>query len=132
MLNEERVKLMTKMAAYEESEGKKNIAVASYFRGDYISLQILKSVISATIAFLLVFAMYIFYDFEIFMQDVYKVDLLGFGKKVLFIYFIVVAIYVCISYVVASYRYSKATKSLKNYYHNLKILASSYHGENER
>ena len=31
MLSEERIKLMTKMAAYEANEGKKNVAVSSYF-----------------------------------------------------------------------------------------------------
>ena len=31
MLNEERIKLMTKMAAYEADEGKKNVAIGNYF-----------------------------------------------------------------------------------------------------
>ena len=35
MLNKERVILMTKMASYEENEGRKDRAVMSYFRGDY-------------------------------------------------------------------------------------------------
>ena len=55
MLNEERIKLMTKMAAYEADEGKKNVAIGNYFRGDYIGLQVIKSIISATIAFVIVF-----------------------------------------------------------------------------
>ena len=55
MLNEERIKLMTKMAAYEADEGKKNVTIGNYFRGDYIGLQVIKSIISATIAFVIVF-----------------------------------------------------------------------------
>lgn len=51
MLNEERIKLMTKMACYEADEGRKNVAIGSYFRGDYIGLQVIKSIISATIAY---------------------------------------------------------------------------------
>ena len=35
MLNEERVVLMTKMASYEANEGKKSLAIGSYFRSDY-------------------------------------------------------------------------------------------------
>ena len=76
MLNEERVILMTKLASYEANDGKKNIAIGNYFRSDYIGWQVLKSIISATIAFVVVFAMYIFYDFEIFMMDIYKMDLI--------------------------------------------------------
>ena len=76
MLNEKRIILMTKMASYEANEGKKNVTIGSYFRSDYIGWQVLKSIISATIAFVVVFGMYIFYDFEVFMMDIYKMDLL--------------------------------------------------------
>ena len=49
MLNEERVILMTKLASYEANDGKRNVAIGSYFRSDYIGWQVLKSIISATI-----------------------------------------------------------------------------------
>ena len=65
MLNEERIRLMTRMACYEAGEGRKNVAIGNYFRGDYIGLQVIKSVISATIAYVILFAMFIFYDFEV-------------------------------------------------------------------
>ena len=126
MLNEERVILMTKLASYETNEGRKNVAIGNYFRSDYIGWQVLKSIISATIAFVVVFAMYIFYDFEIFMMDIYKMDLLEFGKKVLQIYLVVVGSYAVISYIVYAYRYSRARKSLRLYYMNLRKLASMY------
>lgn len=126
MLNEERVVLMTKMASYEAHEGKRCLAIGSYFRNDYIGWQVLKSIISATIAFVVVFAMYIFYDFEIFMMDIYKMDLLEFGKSVLKTYAVVIITYALISYVVYAYRYSKARKSLRLYYMNLRKLSGMY------
>lgn len=129
MLNEERIKLMTKMACYEADEGKKNVAIGSYFRGDYIGLQVIKSIISGTIAFVIVFAMYILYDFEIFMADIYKIDLLEFAKKVIIDYLIFTAVYALISYGVYTYRYTKARKSLKMYYNNLKKLSYLYDRE---
>ena len=55
MLNEERIKLMTKMASYEANEGKRNVSIGSYFRGDYISIQVIKSIFAATIAFAVCF-----------------------------------------------------------------------------
>ena len=55
MINESRVKLMTRLAVYEGGEGKKNMSIGSYFRGDYISVQVIRSVICGTAAFLLVF-----------------------------------------------------------------------------
>lgn len=132
MLNEERIRLMTRMASYEENEGKKNVSIGSYFRSDYISLQVLKSVISATIAFALLCGAVILYDLEVFMQDIYKEDLLAAGKKLLIYYIVFVAVYAVISYVVYSYRYNKARKSLRQYYNNLKQLSLLYEEENRK
>ena len=126
MINEDKVILMTKMAAYESGKGKHDITILNYFRGDYIGFQVLKAVIAATISFFLIFAVYIFYNFEIFMQDIYKMDLLSFGKSVIILYLCTVGAYGVISYVVYTYKYAKAKKSLKCYYHNLKKLNSLY------
>lgn len=126
MLNEERVILMTKLASYEANDGKKNVAIGSYFRSDYIGWQVLKSVISVTIAFAAVFALYIFYDFELFMTDIYKMDLLAFARKVLFLYLGIVGVYAVISYIIYAYRYNKARKSLRVFQANLKRLAAMY------
>lgn len=126
MLNEERIILMTKMASYEENEGKKNVAIGNYFRSDYIAIQVLKSIFCASVAFAIVFALFVFYDFEVFMQDIYKMDLVTFAQRVLLYYGITVSVYGIISYIVYSCRYAKAKKSLKCYYHNLKKLNSLY------
>lgn len=130
MLNEERVILMTKMEIYEENEGRKYVAIGHFFRSDYISLQILKSIICATIAFGVVFGLYILYDFEVFMEEIYDMDLLEFAKNVLIAYAVSVVAFGVITYVVYSYRYAKARRSLKNYYGNLKKLNALY-SENE-
>lgn len=129
MLNEERIKLMTRMASYEANEGKKMIPIGNYFRNDYISFQVVKTAISATIAFGLIFAVYIYYDFESFLQDIYKIDVLAFVKTLLTAYAAVVGIYMLIAYIVYSYRYNKAKKSLKSYYAALKKLGVMYENE---
>ncbi|MDE6606770.1 MAG: hypothetical protein K2K54_03305 [Lachnospiraceae bacterium] len=126
MLNEERIILMTHMASYEEHEGKKNVAIGNYFRGDYIGFQVLKSIISASIAFVIVFGMFIFYDFEVFMQEIYKMDLIEFAKNVLIAYFVTVGGYAVVTYIVYFIRYNKVKKSLKCYYNNLKKLSGLY------
>ncbi|MBQ2450016.1 MAG: hypothetical protein II273_00390 [Lachnospiraceae bacterium] len=129
MLNEERIKLMTKMASYEANEGKRNVAIGSYFRGDYISLQVIKSIVSATVAFAICFALFVFYDFEALMSDIYKMDLMTLGRNILFSYVGFTAVYSLLSYVVFTRRYATAKKSLKMYYNNLKKLAYLYDKE---
>lgn len=126
MINEEKVILMTRMASYEDGKGKNDIKILNYFRGDYIGFQVLKSVISATIVFFLLLGVYVLYHFETLMQDIYNMDLLAFGKSIIILYLCVVLAYGVISYVVYSFRYSKAKKSLKTYYSNLKKLSGMY------
>ncbi len=126
MLNEKRIILMTKMASYEANEGRKNVAIGSYFRSDYIGWQVLKSIISASIAFVVVFGMYIFYDFEVFMTDIYKMDLLEFAKYILKQYLWTVGVYAVISYIVYTLRYGRAVKSLRLYQMNLRRLSEMY------
>lgn len=132
MLNEDRIKLMSRMAAYEENEGRHNMAIGNYFRSDYISLQLLKSIISATITYVIILGIFTFYDFETVMKEMYQVDLLATGKQLLLYYVIFTGIYTLISYIVYSYRYNRAKKSLKNYYVHLHKLAAMYADDSKR
>lgn len=129
MLNEERVILMTHMASYEKGEGKKNVKIGSYFRSDYIAVQVLKALICATIVFGIGFALYVLYDFEQFMLNIYKTDLIALARKLLTGYVSFAAAYGVLTYIICTYRYAKAKSSLKRYYHNLKKLNSLYGGE---
>ncbi len=126
MLNEERIILMTKMESYAQNEGKENMQIGNYFRGDYISIQVMKSVVSGTVAFFLGFALYILYHLETFMENIYKMDLIAFAKNALLYYGVSVVAYGVISYLIYSYRYTKARKNLKNYYNCLKKLNTLY------
>ena len=132
MLSQERIKLMTKMAAYEENEGKKYMSIGSYFRSDYMGMQIIRSVICGTLAFFLLAGLYVYYHFETMMQDIYKMDLLLLGRRVLFYYIVFIAAYSVITYVIYSFRYSRAKRSLKHYYYYLKQLAAIYDIEKGR
>ena len=43
MLNEEKIKIMNKLAMYEQGEGKKYLPVSKYYRSDYIGLAMIKN-----------------------------------------------------------------------------------------
>ena len=126
MLNEEKVILMTKMASYEATDGKKHIKTGNYFRGDYLAIEVMKSLLYGTIAFLLGFGLFVLYDFEVFMQDIYKMDLFVFIQNILIYYVVFIVIYGGVSYFIYSYRYKQARIHLKRYYHNLKKLSMLY------
>lgn len=117
------------MAVYEEHEGKKSMSIGTYFRGDYIGKEVIKSIIYATIAYVIVIAVYVCYDFEILAQEIYNMDLIQFGTKMLKDYLKLVVGYAIITYVFYAMRYQKARRSLRSYYNNLRRLNSMYRKE---
>ena len=119
------------MASYESTEGKKNESVAKHFRSDYVGLEVLKAVICATIAYMIAFGVYIYYDFENFMLDIYKIDLWAFASSALKKYVIFVVAYSVIVYIVFTIKYTKARQGLKKYFNNLKLLGSLLVKESE-
>ena len=123
MLNEEKVILMTKLASYEKREGKANMSVSSYFRGEYISLHLLKAVIVSTISYFIGFGLYLLYYMEDLLENMYEIDFMLLAKNAISIYVVVVVVYCCLSYIVYTYRFVKAKKGVRRYYHNLKKLS---------
>lgn len=126
MLSEERIILMTRMASYEQGEGRENVKIGNYFRSDYIALQILKSIACAIISFGILFGLYMLCNLEEFLENLYKMDLLAFAKDVLLYFAAAVGGYAVVTYIVCTWRYASAKRSLKCYYHNLKKLNSLY------
>ena len=64
MLNEERIRLMTKMASYEEGEGKEYMPIKQYYRKDYVGLGMIKTFITSSIAFGILFLCWVLYDMD--------------------------------------------------------------------
>lgn len=129
MLNEDKIRIMTRMAAFDQVEGKRDLSVNGYFRGDYISFQILKSALYATFGAMLMVLMYILYDLETFLEDFYKMDVMEFADNVMSKYLVALAIYVVISYLVYAYRYTRAKRRIRDYLRCSRMLRSIYEEE---
>jgi len=126
MLNKDRVILMTRMASYEAGEGKKHMNVVRFFKGDYIAVGILKAIVCGTLSFGLILGLYIYYNFESFMSNMYDMDILAFVRSILTKYAWFVGIYVLITYIVCTLRYDSSRRKLKRYYRNLTVLKKMY------
>ena len=129
MLEPDKIVLMTRLASFEKNEARENSNIWQYFRGDYIGWQVLKSIVAGTIVFGIIFAGFIVYDFETFMLEIYKMDLMEYAKGVLTKYLIFVAVYSVVTYIVFAVKYAKARGELRTYVHNLNKLSKTYNNE---
>ena len=60
MLNERKIRLMTKTAIYEKNKGKGDMKLNMYTGSDYVRFNIIKTVLGATVTAILIFVMFIF------------------------------------------------------------------------
>ncbi len=131
MLSEERIRLMTKMASYEEGEGKEYMPIKQYYRKDYVTLGMIKTFIASTAAFGILFLCWILYEMEKITEILNNGDLTEFGMSILVVYFIFIAVYQVIALLVYNRRYTKASASLKEYHSVIKKV-ERLHEKEER
>ncbi len=120
MLNEERIRLMTKMASYEEGEGKEYIPIRQYYQRDYVSYEMIKTFITSTISFGILLLLWLLYKMEDMSDFFNGQELPSLGVSILIEYVIFVIIYQIIAYIVYKHRYTKANTSMRKYYSLLK------------
>ena len=117
---------MTRMASYEDTEGKKMIPISHYFRSDYVGFNIAKTAVGVTIAFGIVLGIYIFCNIDTLLSEVYKMDIQAIVKKLLSLYAVILGVYVFAAFLIYTYRYNVAKKSVKSYNNALRRLAVMY------
>ena len=131
MVNMRKVRLMTKLAIYEKSEGKEDIKLGKYFRRDYIRLKILHNIVAVTIGYLLVLAMIVAYQMEYLIREAVNLDYIGIGKTILGIYIIIVTVYVMAAMVGYGLYYDYSRKKLAKYFRMLRLMRSLYQEEEQ-
>ncbi len=129
MVNEEKIRLMTKAAAFESGEGKKALEMNRFFRSDYISLHLIGAWVSYTVAFILCVGLWVFYKMEYLLTNLHKMDLVSLGKGLALLYAALLGIYLIIQYIVYSGRYQENRKKLTAYNHILKHISDIYQSE---
>ena len=126
MLNENKVKMMTKMAIYEKNEGKKMLRTAKFFKGDYVSLAVLKSTIATTFAFIIVALMVVLCNTESIIRQINSMDYAALGKKIVVYYVLALIVYAVISGIYSAYQYDKTRSGIKKYVMRLNKLERFY------
>ena len=129
MLNNKKIRIMSKLAIYEQNEGKDDIKLSKYYRLDYIRLHLLQDILSVTIAYILVAGMIIFYHMENLIENAFKMNYKELGMRALGIYLIVVFLYGICSVMASTIKYNRSRKKLLRYFKSLNTLREVYREE---
>ena len=126
MLNEERIKEQYQLALLDRKEGKTLENHRVFYRGDYISKELLKSFFSGTIFFMAVTLLMLFSDLDRLMIEVNKIDYEVFAMQFVAVYLAFISVYLIITYVIYALRYEKQKHKVKIYRNHLKKLNKLY------
>ncbi|MCI9611383.1 MAG: hypothetical protein HFH33_04980 [Eubacterium sp.] len=132
MIDQERVREMTKLAAYEQREGKKYKKVVCYYRGDFAARHLLKGFFCGTAAYGIFLTLWGVCHIEELMANIDSMDLIAFGTAVLVRYLCFLGAYLIAVDVYANVFYASGRKSMKRHYRRLKRLGRLYEEQESR
>lgn len=129
MLNEEKVKLMTKLAIYEQKEGREDLPLGKYYRTDYLTLKMINSAIAMTVGYLILLITIFLINVEELLAEMVSMDILSVGRRILAVYAILFVVNMVATYFIYSHKFKKSRKNLNKYNDTLKELYTIYKKE---
>lgn len=131
-MNERRVWEMCRMAVFEESEGKKDIQIASYYQRDYVGLGLLSNLFQITIAYLIILAAVILYKLDFLIDNFDDLNYAVLAAGLIIAWFLMVGIYSVIVFTIRRIRYVRAKRRVEDYYEDLTDLYEQLSEEKKR
>lgn len=129
MLDEEKIKLMTKISIYEKQEEFEGLNLSNYYKEDYVKYGCLRTLVATTIMYWLCVAAYIFLYFEKILVDLNQVDYFKLIYGLMLGYVVVMALFYIYAFIVYNYKYSKARPGLIKYNKMLRKLIKLYESD---
>ena len=116
MVNNEKVRLMPKLAVYEKEEGREDMRTSNYFRSDYVRHEIIKTILITTVGFLLLLSLVILANLNAIIDNVLKMNYPVVGWTILGAYLILVVFYAVLTGIIYRIRYMYSHGRLARYY----------------
>ena len=129
MLNENRIKLMFRMTAYGEKQGKEDLEISTYYRKDYTSLKTLITLLWVTLGYVLLMGLLGVGLMDVILKNLTMAKLILLGIFVIGGYIALLIIYGFCSSQFYRKRYNLAKKRMKRYYRDLGRLGKVYKKE---
>ena len=129
MLDERKVKLMTKMALYEQKEGKEDFKVSAYYRKDYASLHTIYSILWMTVGYILLIVLIGFAAMDSLTANMTLSVIVLLTGSIIIGYFLVVFIGGVASHQFYNNKHQEARSRVKKYNHHLIRLLKMYEKE---
>ena len=122
MLNEEKIRLMTRLTVYEEGLGVKDERTAELFQNDYVLSGLIGSFVAGTLAWGVCAAVYCGYFFEEIFFSVYENKLDSYLRLALTSYIIFILCFLVVTFLVYYWRSAAFARRRGMYEQDLEAL----------
>lgn len=130
MLDERKVMLMTRLALYEQTQGKEDFKISEYYRKDYAGMHMLFSFFWVTIGYACVVALVVLAGLQPLLDKMSMQLLVILGVVVIVGYLALVIIYLIVTGHIYNKKHRDARQRVKRYNHDLLRLLKMYEKEN--
>lgn len=131
MLSEKKIKLMIRLADYEQNQGRVDLERTKYYKLDYIRYEILKTLICVTGTVFLALMLIGTYHMEFLITNALELDYARIAKYFLVIYILLLCLFSFVTISISSVRYEASKNRVKDYYSTLQELITFYEEEEE-
>ena len=122
MVDEKKVRTMIELARYEEGEGREDLRIRRFYRGDFLTVQLIKNWFLTTISYILLLALLVGGNLEFLMNNLDSMDIPVVLSLILIGYVALIGLYLAITYISSAVRYGRARKRLREYVVKLRSL----------
>ncbi len=129
MLNEKRVKHMVKLASYETKNGSEDMKVSSYFRGDYISFNVLCTLLWATVGFIAIVGLLGIAYMDVILEEITVQRGIYMIMGLVIVYVVLLLVYGVIAYYYYKKKHLNARSKMKRLAKELVTLEKMYEDE---
>lgn len=131
MVNNDKVRIMTKIQLFEEQE-KEALKANRFFQRDYLGLYMIRSFFAYIVLFILIVAVLVLYHWEGLLTQTDMAVLMQLGKGLLISFVLLLIPSMVMSYIVYWFKYRKCRKKVKEHIENLKQLNNFYQMQDEK
>lgn len=131
MLDERKVKLMTRLAMYDENQGKEDFKISEYYRKDYAGLHILYTVLWVTVGYAAVWALAMIAGLDTLMEQMSTALLLMLVLAAVVGYVVILVFYIGVASHLYNKKHQEARMRVKRYNHILTRLLKMYEKETD-
>lgn len=132
MIDPKKVRLMTKLAVYEEGPGKKDLKINGYSKKTYVNIKQLESVIAVTVAYILGMLLYCFGIYTDIISRGLGFPYQKYTVHAGILYFLIIIIDILCTRRYYTKVYNKMKEDIKQYDHNLYRLEKYIQKEEDR